>query len=177
MSITLPASSPAPANAVSLNPALLVIVALIGAIEALNGLIDCSILFGDMSGVPGYSPGGLTIIASIALHPILAATALAFALMRRLRFGIAALALLTLTQWASDMPSVIRHGVSLDGDAFVVTTMVLKIFIQPALACLAIAAAWFNRYLAAATAAVMLPTIVDAAGFAAFAIGVAIHGF
>lgn len=54
---------------------------------------------------------------------------------------------------------------------------VFKIFIQPAIALGAIAAAWLNHYLAPATIGVMLPTLVDAAGIAAFAIGVSIHGF
>lgn len=40
------------------------------------------------------------------------------------------------------------------------------------IAAAAITAAWLNRYLAAATISVMMPTVVDAAGIAAFAIGI-----
>jgi hypothetical protein len=54
---------------------------------------------------------------------------------------------------------------------------VFKIFVQPLIAAIAIAAAWRNRQLAAATLAVMLPTLVDATGFIAFAISVSLHGF
>ena len=43
--------------------------------------------------------------------------------------------------------------------------------------CGAIAAAWFNRHLTAATLAVTLPTLVNAAGIAAFAISVMMYGF
>ena len=177
MTMTLPASTPAPASSASLDPILRVIVAIVGAIEGLGGLTDLSILLNDMSTIPGTSPGGVIIIASIILHPILGFAALGLALARRLRYGITALALLVLTQWCSDMPSVINHGIGLTGNAFVVTMTVLKILVQPALALLAIAAAWFNRHLALAAVAVMLPTIVDAASVAAFAVGVFIHGF
>jgi hypothetical protein len=55
--------------------------------------------------------------------------------------------------------------------------MVFKTIIQPLVASVALMAAWFSRYLAAATIAVMLPTLVDAAGVAAFAISVILYGF
>ncbi len=175
------ASTPAPSTSLpepaSLSPVLRVIIALVGAIEGINGLTDVSILFGEISRIPGTTPGGLTIIASIALHPILGFVALAFALTRRLRYGVAALAVLTLMQWASDMPSVINHGFDLTGDAFVNAQAIFKIIIQPIIAAGAIAAGWFNRHLAPATIAVMLPTLVDLAGFAAFAVGISMHGF
>lgn len=177
MSMPLSASTPSPAEPASLGPVLRVIIALVGAIEGVNGLTDVSILFGDISKIPGTTPGGLTIIASIILHPILGFAALAFALTRRLRSGIAALALFALSGWCSDMPSVVNHGFDLSGDAFVNANGVFKIFIQPVVAIAAIAAAWFNRHLVPATIGVMLPTLVDAAGLAAFAISVSIHGF
>ena len=50
-----------------------------------------------------------------------------------------------------------------------------KIFIRPLIAA-AVAAAWFNRHLAAATVALM-PTPIDAAGLAAFATGAFLYGF
>jgi hypothetical protein len=86
----------------------------------------------------------------------------------RLRHGIVALALLALTHWAS---FTMWPGIVGTGDAY------FKIFIQPAIALLSIAAAWYNRYLTLATIAVTLPTLVDAAGFAAFAIAIATYGF
>ena len=173
MTMTLPASPPAPANAASLDQILRVIVALVGVIEGMGGLIDLPTLFGDLSNI------GLITLASIALHPLLGFAALIFALTRRLRTAIVALALLVLAKWASDMTSAVDHGLELSAgdDAFVIALMVSKIFVQPALSLAAVAAAWFNRYLTAATIAVMLPTIVDAAAIAAFAIAVSLHGF
>jgi hypothetical protein len=177
MTMTLPASTPAPANSASLDQVLRVVIALIGTIEGINGLTDLSILFGDISKIPGYTPGGLTILASIVLHPILGFAALAFALTRRLRYGIIALAVFALTEGASDMPSVIRDGLEWSGSAFVNATAIFKFILQPVIALGAIAAAWFNRYLTLATIGVMLPTLVDIAGVVAFAIAVSIHGF
>lgn len=155
----------------------LVIIGLIGAIEVFSGLSHYSTLFGDISKIPGFSPGGLTILASIVLHPILGLAAVAFALIRRLRLSIIALGLFALTQWASDMPSVIWHGFDLSGDAFVNAHAVFKIFLQPGIGLLAIAAAWRDRHLTLATVGVMLPTLVDTAGVVAFAIGVMLYGF
>jgi hypothetical protein len=64
---------------------------------------------------------------------------------------------------------------------FLITAAILKVYVQPALAIGAIAAAWFNRHLLAATTAaavaVMLPTIVDWAGVAVLIIHVSIYGF
>jgi hypothetical protein len=37
--------------------------------------------------------------------------------------------------------------------------------------------AWLNRFLTAATIAAVLPTLIDAAGVAAFAISVSLYGF
>jgi hypothetical protein len=175
--MTVPAPAAAPAARSSGDGILRVVVALVGLIEGFGGLIDLSILFGDIAKIPGYSPGGLIMIAAIVLHPILGLAAFGFGLARRLRYAILALGLLVLSQWTSEMPLVIPHDLALDGSAFVVALMVFKIFVQPLIAAIAIAAAWRNRQLAAATLAVMLPTLVDATGVIAFAISVSLHGF
>jgi hypothetical protein len=175
MTMTLPLSPPVPAKSASLEPVLLVIVALVGAIQGLEGWSELSAV--EISEIPGYSLWGLTILALMVLHPLLGLLAVAFALTRRLRWGIAALALLMLSTWAPDMPSVIRDGLVLNGDAFVNAHEIYQSIGRPALALLAIAAAWFDRHLATATIAVMLPPIVAAAGVAAFAISVLMYGF
>jgi hypothetical protein len=71
------------------------------------------------------------------------------------------------------------HGLDLSSgdDAFVVALMVFKTIIQPLVASAALAAAWLNRFLTAATIAAVLPTLIDAAGVAAFAISVSLYGF
>ena len=72
---------------------------------------------------------------------------------------------------------MIKHGLVLNGDAFVNAHEIYKSIVSPLLALLAIAAAWYDRHLAAATIAVMLPPVVAAAGVAAFAISVLMYGF
>jgi hypothetical protein len=177
MTMTQPASTPAPAKAASFDQILRVVIALVGVIEGLSGLTDLPVLFGDITKIPGTSPGGLAILASSVLHPILGFAALAFALTRRLRHGIVALGAFALAKWFSDALSMTANDLQLNGDAFVNSMMLFQIVIQPVVAAGAIAAAWFNRHLVAATIAVMLPTLVNAAGIAAFAIGVSLHGF
>ena len=68
---------------------LLIIIA---AIESFDGLSNASILFGDMSQIPGPGVGGAIIKAYIASHPVLALAALGFATIGRLRYAIIALA-------------------------------------------------------------------------------------
>jgi hypothetical protein len=74
---------------------------------------------------------------------------------------------------------MMTHGLDLSSgdDAFVVSLMVFKTIIQPPVASAALAAAWLNRFLTAATIAAVLPTLIDAAGIAAFAISVSLYGF
>ena len=95
----------------------------------------------------------------------------------RLRHGIVALGAFALAKWFSDALSMTAADLQLSGDAFVNSIMLFQIVIEPIIAAGAIAAAWFNRYLVPATIAVLLPTLVNAAGIAAFAIGVSLHGF
>ena len=146
-------------------------IALVGAIEAVGGLTDLPQLFGDTSRIAGVT------LASLAVHPLLGLAALGFALTRRLRHGIVALALFAAIEWASEMPSVIREGFELNGDTFLNCAFIFRFAIQPVIALAAIIAAWLDRHLTAAAIGVMLPTLIDAAIMAAFAIAVALHGF
>lgn len=177
MTMTLPASTPAPAAEASYDQILRIVVALVGLIEGLSSLTDLPVLFGDIAKTPGTTPGGLTMLASIVLHPILGFAATAFALTRRLRFGIMALASFALVKWCSEATSMTAADLTFNGDAFINSLMIFKIVVQPVIALAAIAAGRAGRYLVAATIAVMLPTLVDAAAIAAFAISVSIHGF
>jgi len=172
MTMTLPTPATEPAGHACGERTLRVIVALVGLIEGLRGLTDVPILFGDITKI-----GAITVTVMV-LHPILGFAALGLALARRLRHAIGALAVFILAEWASDNSTVFRDGLQLGGgDAFVASLMTFKTFVQPLIGAGAIAAAWRNRHLAAATIALMLPTLVDAAGIAAFAIAVSLYGF
>ena len=158
MTMTLPASSPADCSPIVKT--LLVIGALVGMLEGLFGFAT-SIASNPLLGV---------------LYPILGFGAVGFALAGGLRPGITALALLALSLWAR-----LSGMFDLTSDVFLITAAILKVYVQPALAIGAIAAAWFNRHLLAATTAaavaIMLPTIVDWAGVAVLIIHVSIYGF
>jgi hypothetical protein len=167
MTMTLPASPPAKSAAI--DSILRIVIVLFGAIEGITSISDLSLLFGDISKLP--SP------TSIALHPLLGFAAVAFALMGKLRSGIAALAVWWLTQWVGELPYLIRDGITMTASTFVNAHEILKSIIQPIIGAGAFAAAWFNRHLMAATIAVTLPTLFNAAGIAGFAISVMLYGF
>ena len=171
MTMTLHNPSAEPAGRAFGDRALRIIVALVGLIEGLRGLTDVPLLFGDIAKI------GVTTVAVMALHPIGGFAAVGLALAGRLRHAVGALAVFILAQWASDNSTVFRDGLQLGGDAFVVSLMTFKTIVQPLIGVGAIAAAWRNRHLTAATIAVMLPMLVDVAAIAAFAIAVSLHGF
>jgi hypothetical protein len=158
MTMTLTASSPADCS--PLVKTLLVIGAVVGMLEGLFGFAT-SITSNPLLGI---------------LHPILGLGAVGFALAGGLRPGVTALALLALSLWARHIDMF-----DLTGDVFLNIEAILKVYVQPALAVAAIAAAWFSRRLfaaaAAATVAVMLPPIVDWAGVVVLIIHVSIYGF
>ena len=84
--------------------ALYLLLILIAAIEAFDGLSHVPALFGDMSEIPGPGVGGAIIKAYIAVHPLLALAALALATIGRLRYAIMALGALVLMNWLNYMP-------------------------------------------------------------------------
>jgi hypothetical protein len=168
MTTTLPAAPPASADA-SMMAVLRVLVALVGLAETFSGLADVPVLFGDTSKIDGLT---MTV-----LHPLAGLVAFACAVANRLRYGIAAIGILALSQWTSDLPSTIRDGFTLSRDAFANGYAIIATFGLPVIGAGALAAAWSNRHLTAATIAIMLPTLVTAAGIAAFAIGVFLYGF
>lgn len=170
MTMTLSAPPSVPAD-VSMMPLLRVIVGLVGLAETFSGLGDVPVLFGDTSKMDE-----LTMMVT-ALHPIAGIVAFACAATDRLRHGIAAIGILALAQWASNLPSTIRDGFTLNGDAFANAYMIVATFGLPLIGAGALAAALSNRHLTAATIAIMLPTIITAAGIAAFAASVILYGF
>jgi hypothetical protein len=170
MTMIMPAA-PAASTDTSMMPALRVIVALVGLAETFSGLPDVPVLFGDTSTIDGLR------MMVIALHPAAGIVAFACVLAGRLRYGITAIGILALSQWMSDLPSTIRDGFILSRDIFANAHAIIATFGLPVIGAGAIAAAWWNRHLTAATIAVMLPTIIAAAGIAAFAIGVFLYGF
>jgi hypothetical protein len=151
---------------------LLIIVA---AIEAFDGLSHAPMLFGDMSKIPGPGLGGAIIKAYVASHPLLALAALAFATVGRLRYAIMALGALVLMNWPNYMPSVVLHGLDFDGASAFQTP--LQIIAFPLMGASAIALAARGQRLGLATMLVSIPTLFNLAAVIAFGVSVFLYGF
>jgi hypothetical protein len=174
--MTEPTAPPLPAPAPRLIGLriLLILAALWEAFEAYSSV---SILFGDMSEIPGPGFGGFLIKAQLASHLPLALAALLFAVIGRVRYAIMALAAVVVMTWLNYMPSVVRpHGFEFNGFYGTIETTA-QIIAFPLMAACAVALAARNRRLGIATALVTLPTLFNFSGIALFAISVALYGF
>ena len=165
---------PAPVRAPRLLGLYLLLI-LIAAIEAFDGLSHVPALFDDMSEIPGPGVGGAIIKAYIAVHPLLALAALALATIGRLRCAIMALGALVLMNWLNDMPSVVRHGLDFKGLSAFETPMQIIAF--PLMGACAIALAARSQRLGLATLLVGIPTLYGVMAVVAFGIRVFLHGF
>lgn len=154
---------------------LYLLLILVAAIEAFEGLSHAPTLFGDMSEIPGPGVGGAIIKAHIAVHPLLALAALVFATIGRLRYAIMALGALVLMTWLNYMPSVVRHGLDFDGfSAFETPTQIIAF---PLMGACAIALAARNQRLGLAAMLVSIPTLYGVLAVLAFGISVILYGF
>ena len=151
---------------------VLIIAALLEGFDAFSSV---SILFGDMSEIPGPGFGGFLVKAHIASHPPLALAAMLFAITGRVRHAIIALAAIVFMTWLNDMPSVVRHGLDFHGIGAFETPV--RIIAFPLMAACAIALAARNQRLGLATALASIPAFHGLFGVIAFAIGVSIYGF
>jgi hypothetical protein len=156
--------------------ALRIILIIAAIIEAFDALSSVSILFGDMSEIPGPGLGGFLIKAHIATHLPLALAALVFAATGRVRHAIIALGAVVAMTWLNYMPSVVLHGLEFNS-GFAALQTTAQIIAFPLMAACAIALAARDRRLGLATVLVAIPTLVNVFGVIAFAIGVSLHGF
>ena len=154
---------------------LYLLLILIAAIEAFDGLSHVPTLFGDMSDIPGPGVGGAIIKAYIASHPVLALAALALATVGQLRYAIMALGALVLMNWLNYMPSVVRHGLDFGGMSAIQTPVQIIAF--PLMGACAIALAARGQRLGLATMLVSLPTLFNVAALIAFGVGIFLYGF
>ena len=171
---TLPDAAPVPVHAPRLLGLYLLLI-IIAAIEAFDGLSHVPALFGDMSEIPGSGLGGALINAYIASHPLLALAALAFATVGRLRYAIMALGALVLMNWLNDIPSVVRHGLDFGGLSAFQTS--IQIIAFPLMGAGAIALAARKERLGLATLLVGIPNLFDVIAVIAAGISLFIYGF
>jgi hypothetical protein len=171
---TTPDAVPAPIRPPRLLGLYLLLI-IVTAIEAFDGLSNVPMLFGDMSKIPGPGLGGAIIKAYVASHPVLALAALAFATVGRLRYAIMALGALVLMNWLNYMPSVVEHGLDFGGLSAFQTP--LQIIAFPLMGACAIALAARGERLGLAAMLVGLPTLFNVAAVIAFGIGIFLYGF
>jgi hypothetical protein len=171
---TIPDAAAAPIRPPRLLGLYLLLI-IVAAIEAFDGLSHAPTLFGDMSKIPGPGFGGAIIKAYIASHPVLALAALAFATTGRLRYAIMALGALVLMDWLNYMPSVLLHGLDFGGlSAFQTPAQIIAF---PLMGACAIALAARSERLGLATMLVSIPTLFNVAAVIAFGISVILYGF
>ena len=147
-----------------------------GLIEAVSAVIDL-LLIGNIAASPDLSPRGLVKLAPMVLHLALALAALGFAVTGRLRFGVAALAVWALVRWARNLMIFGWFNVFPEADAFNFGLALFTTFGQPLLCAAALAAAWRNRHLGAATIAMAALTVFDVGAITTFAIVLSVYGY
>ena len=169
----------------TLNPAsgtrpsgrLRLVLVLVALIETVSTLSNLPVLYFGAPDVPGTSPGGLLISATILLSPLFAIAALVYAAKGNIRRSIIALAAVVLLGWLSYVPSAAKFWSEFPGPGFggVVSILVLVIF--PLLGIAAIILAQRGDKLGLATGLVILPTLLHVLAVVAFGVSVAIYGF
>lgn len=169
----------------TLNPAsgtppsgrLRFVLVLVALIETVSTLSNLPVLYFGAPDVPGTSPGGLLISATILLSPLFAIAALVYAAKGNIRRSIIALAAVVLLGWLSYVPSAAKFWSEFPGPGFggVVSILVLVIF--PLLGIAAIILAQRGDKLGLATGLVILPTLLHVLAVVAFGVSVAIYGF
>jgi len=153
---------------------LRMVLVVLAAIENWLGFSDATALFGDT--LSGSGLGGFLTKMHLAVHPVLALAALAFASLGRLRAAIIALGIVILFGWLNDMPSVVSHGLEFKS-AFSAVETVARIIAFPLIAACAIAYAARNQHLGRATLLVAAPTLFNIVLLVGFFVSVMIYGF
>jgi hypothetical protein len=156
--------------------ALRIVLLILAIVETLNALSNVPVLFGDLSEIPGPGLGGWTIAAIIAISPIVAITALVFALTGRIPHAIVAIATLGLLGWLNYLPSVVLHGLEYDTSYGSLQSLV-QFFVFPVLCLAAIRLALRNQRLGLATLMAAVPTLAAVVSVITFGVAVAIYGF
>jgi hypothetical protein len=167
----------ATADAPSPHPRIRIALIVIAAIESLAALRDIPAIFYDFNQTTpllkfAQALGTVNLVLAVPL----AFAALYFALARRLRLAIAAIAIRLLVTWLCDLPSIAIHGLEWSLTLGGIEVAGYQIG-APLIALAALYLAWRNERLGLATLLVALPIIFFWLGVLAFGVSVMIHGF
>lgn len=160
------------------HPRLRIALIVLAAIVAIGALRDIPGIFYDFNPTTplGKLAQTLTSVDLVLAVPITLA-AVYFAVAGYLRYAVAALAIRQLVDWVCDTPtSLALHGIEWSPNFGGINVFWLQVGV-PLIALWALYLVRRNERLGLATGLVALPTIVNAAGILAFAIGVMIYGF
>ncbi|MBR1269283.1 hypothetical protein JQ629_17345 [Bradyrhizobium sp. AUGA SZCCT0222] len=171
-----PAAGIAPATSAPRRIGLRIALCAVSLLELFNGMSSAPALLDDMSQIPGPGIGGAIVKLHLAVHPVLALSALLFAAIGYVRHAVMALGAVMLMTWLSYMPSVIRHGLAFKGPYAALETSV-QIILFPLMAAFAIACSARDERLGAATALVSTPTLLNLFTTTAFFIAMTTRGF
>jgi hypothetical protein len=152
---------------------LALILAIVAGFQALGSVRALPILFAGDPDVPGTTPGGLLIAATILLSVPVAIAGFVFALKNDVARAIMGIAGVSLLDWISYFPSFARHW---DASLFEFPGPLI-FFVIPACAPVAIFLAWRRLWPRLAIALGLTPFVLRAIMVIVFAVSVAIYGF
>lgn len=167
----------APAQDSSRSGTMRLVLLLVALVETVSALSNLPVLYFGAPEVPGTSPGGLLISATILLKPIFAVAALLFAARGNISRSVVALAVVVLLDWLSYVPSAAKFWSEFPGQGFGGIVSILLLVIFPLLGVVAIILARQGHRLGLATVLVILPTLLHVLAVVAFGVSVAIYGF
>jgi hypothetical protein len=150
------------------------VLIVIAAFQTLGSLNTLPVLFDGDPSIPGTTPGGLLIAATILLSPVVAVAGFVWALKGELARAVMAVAGVSLLDWISYFPSFVSHWpdpslLSFPGP--------LIFFVLPACAPVAIVLAWRRQWPKLSFGLAIVPWLFRALMVIAFAVGVMIYGF
>lgn len=151
----------------------LVLIA-VAAFQTLGGLNTLSVLFDGDPNIPGTTPGGLLITATILLSPFVALAGFVWALKRALAQAVMAVASVSLLDWISYFPSFVIHWPNPDLWTFPGPFI---FFVLPACAAIAMILAWRREWPKLAFGLAVAPWVFRVMMVIAFGIGVMVYGF
>ena len=142
-------------------------------LHAYIGLSSVAYVFMGVSN-PASGPGAWVVAVAGGLQAAAAVAAFLLAIRQDLRRTTLALAGGILLGWFAELPGVLAQGLDFRGDDAV---SAIHFALSPAIAAIAAALAWRNRYPVAAAFVVSATTVVGILVVLAFALIIAVHGF
>jgi hypothetical protein len=134
-------------------------------------------VFGDLSEYESTFAQWILFVG-LAIFPVLAISALVFALSGDIRRAIMAIAAIPLVAWLTDdLPALFIHGIEFMQGGFGDLYLFVATVVLPLLAVIAMVLAYRNERLVFAAVLASLPTLTGILSVVAFAIGVMFYGF